>query len=102
MPHPDTGGDQPCCQGRCTQPNETKYWSLATALGPFGGKKHCGESCLNPKDYKLYHLFEKNLTESDSDTPCHDFGYTLYDSTPTHGFGPIKVTVDLYNRPKLE
>merc|ERR1712188_239502 len=75
---------------------EEKYWSIASGL--FGGE-HCGEACMNPKDYKLYHFFEKNLTKSDSDYPCRGFGYTVYDSTPTHGFGPVKMTLDLYDKP---
>ena len=33
-------------------------------------KKHCGECCMNPKDYKLYHFFERNLTKSAVDSPC--------------------------------
>ena len=33
----------------------------------------------------LYHIFEKNLTKADNDSPCADtFGYTKYDSTATH------------------
>merc|ERR1711968_93813 len=89
-------GDQPCCQGKCTKPGEEKYWSLARGLF----KKHCGECCMNPKEYKLYHFFEKNLTKSAVDSPCKSFGYSKYDSTVTHGFGPIKMTLDLYDLPE--
>jgi hypothetical protein len=88
--------DTPCCVGRCKEQGMEKYWSLAKGIF---GTKHCGESCMDPKDYDKYHFFEKNLTHSDSATPCHDFGYTKYDSTPTHGFGPIKMTLDLYDLP---
>jgi len=87
----------PCCQGKCKEPGMEKYWSIAKSLF---GTPHCGESCMNPKDYKLYHFFEANLTKSDVDSPCVSFGYTKYDSTPTHGFGPIKMTLDLYDLPK--
>eukprot|EP00658_Telonema_sp_P-2_P010090 TRINITY_DN137_c0_g1_i2.p1 TRINITY_DN137_c0_g1~~TRINITY_DN137_c0_g1_i2.p1 ORF type:complete len:161 (-),score=44.23 TRINITY_DN137_c0_g1_i2:214-696(-) len=89
-------GDEPCCQGPCKIPGQAKYWSLATGII---GTKHCGESCMDPKDYPLYHFFEKNLTKSDNMYPCKEFGYTKYDSTPTHGFGPVKMTLDLYDLP---
>merc|ERR1711959_717259 len=91
-----TLGDGKCCVGKCSVAGEEKYWSIASGIL---GKQHCGEACMKPSDYKLYHFFEKNLTKSDSDTPCSDFGFTVYDSTPTHGFGPVKMTLDLYNKP---
>ena len=87
---------EPCCVGACTVAGEEKYWSIAKSLF---GTEHCGECCLNPSKYNEYHLFEKNLTHSDSDSPCKGFGYTKYDSTPTHGFGPVKMTLDLYDLP---
>merc|ERR1711865_850150 len=90
-------GAPPCCQGKCTTTGQEKYWSIAKG---FLGGVHCGECCMSPKDYKLYHLFEKNLTHSDVDSPCDTFGYTKYDSTVTHGFGPVKMTLDLYDMPK--
>merc|ERR1719453_2266621 len=86
----------PCCQGACTTPGEEKYWSIASGIF---GTKHCGECCMKPSDYKLYHFFEKNLTKSASASPCSGFGYTKYDSTVTHGFGPVKMTLDLYDLP---
>merc|ERR1711934_969213 len=91
-----TGGDQPCCQGACQAKGQAKYWSIAEGIL---GVKHCGECCMDPKDYKLYHLFEKNLTKSAVDSPCESFGFTKYDSTVTHGFGPVKMTLDLYDKP---
>jgi hypothetical protein len=55
---------------------------------------------LNPKNYNLYHFFEKNLTLSPVASPCASlFGFTKYDSTVTHGFGPVSVTLDLYDLP---
>jgi len=54
---------------------------------------------MDPKKYKLYHFFEKNLTHSAVDSPCESFGFTKYDSTVTHGFGPVKMTLDLYDKP---
>jgi len=89
-------GDQPCCQGKCTTSGQEKYWSIAKGIL---GETHCGECCMDPKDYKLYHFFEKNLTKSDTDSPCKTFGFTKYDSTVTHGFGPVKMTLDLYDEP---
>ena len=86
----------PCCQGACKVPGEEKYWSLAKS---WFGTKHCGECCMDPKKYPLYHFFEKNLTKSMTDNPCSEFGYTKYDSTDTHGAGPIKMTLDLYDLP---
>jgi hypothetical protein len=88
----------PCCQGACKEPGMEKYWSIAKGIL---GQSHCGEACMDPKKYNLYHFFEKNLTKAENTvTPCHDFGYTVYDSTPTHGFGPVKMTLDLYDKPK--
>jgi len=89
---------EPCCQGACKVAGEEKYYSVAKSMS---GTKHCGECCMNPKSYNLYHLFEKNLTKADNDSPCSTtFGYTKYDSTATHGFGPVKMTLDLYDLPK--
>ena len=87
---------QSCCQGNCSKAGEQKYWSIAKSLF---GTKHCGECCMDPSKYRLYHLFEKNLTKSDVENPCNEFGYTKYDSTVTHGAGPIKMTLDLYDLP---
>ena len=88
---------QPCCQGACSKAGEEKYWSIAKSLF---GTKHCGECCMDPSKYSLYHFFEKNLTKATStNSPCHEFGYTKYDSTVTHGAGPIKMTLDLYDLP---
>jgi len=88
---------EPCCVGTCNATaGYEKYWSIASGIF---GDKHCGECCMKPSDYKLYHFFEKNLTKSESDFPCKGFGYTKYDSTVTHGFGPVKMTLDLYDEP---
>lgn len=87
---------EPCCQGKCTNAGEEKYWSIAKGIL---GQTHCGECCMDPSKYNLYHFFEKNLTKSQSDNPCKGFGFTKYDSTVTHGFGPVKMTLDLYDLP---
>ena len=56
-------GNEPCCQGACAVAGEEKYWSIAAGIL---GTKHCGECCMDPSKYKLYHFFEKNLTHSAS------------------------------------
>ena len=89
--------DGKCCVN-CTDPSTKKYFSIAhndkfTAL-------NCGEACMIPKDYWIYKVFEKNLTLAATNTPCADKNFTVYEETPTHGFGPIKVTFDMYAHPK--
>jgi hypothetical protein len=93
------GAEKPCCEGACKKTGEEKYYSIAKSLF---GTKHCGECCMDPSQYRLYHRFEKNLTKATSNSPCDDFGYTKYDSTVTHGFGPIKMTLDLYDLSSTE
>ena len=91
-----------CCF-ECTAP-KVKYYSVDH--GAFH-VAHCGESCIDPKDYKEYHLFEHNLTLATDDHPCSkqftpDGGfYSNYTGTETHGFpGILQVTVDMYSEPK--
>ena len=81
--------DSDMCCVTCSSPNE-KFYSIDTT------HNMCGEACMDPKDYWLYKIFEWGLEATDSNTPCHDHGYDVYDSTPTHGFGPITMTLDLY------
>ena len=84
----------PCCI-KCTEPLE-KYHSVDHTFN------HCGEACMNPKQYWLYKIFEPGLEKSRTNTPCADRNYTVYKNTPTHGFGPVKMTLDLYDpSPKL-
>lgn len=85
---------EPCCQGACKTAGQAKYYSISRSLF---GARHCGECCMDPKDYPTYHLFERNLTRATSSTPCAGFDFAKYDSTVTHGFGPIKMTLDLYD-----
>eukprot|EP00039_Didymoeca_costata_P025071 m.12228 g.12228 ORF g.12228 m.12228 type:complete len:635 (-) comp4620_c0_seq1:37-1941(-) len=79
-----------CCQ-TCTDPLK-KYFSIVPLLG------NCGESCIDPKDYKLYHFFEPNLTLATTPIPCARRGYTNYTHTETHHFGPIHVAVDFFKK----
>merc|ERR1711907_885472 len=78
----------PCCNGTCPEGTK-KFYSVDHGMGhqPF-----CGETCLDPKKYKLYHLFEKNLTKATEypTHPCmHQFDtkgghYSVYTKTVTH------------------
>lgn len=74
-----------CC---LTCDNTTKYYSIA---------EFCGESCIKESEYYLYKLFEHGLTKAETNTPCLDNGYAIYNNTVTHGFGPIKCDIDLYS-----
>ena len=77
-----------CCDS-CPSGTQ-KYYSI-----PLLSKDHCGESCINPDNYNKYHLLEPMLTKADTNTPCLDRGFT-YQDTEVHGFGPIKIDVDMY------
>ncbi len=83
-----------CCSS-CPTGTE-KYYSI-----PLFPKNRCGESCIDPKDYNKYHVFEPQLTKADTNTPCLDKGYTYY-TTEQHGFGPVKIGVDLYKMDQIE
>jgi hypothetical protein len=54
---------------------------------------------MDPKEFWLYKIFEPGLTIA-NDTTCGGLGYPTYDSTVTHGFGPVSMTLDLYNPSK--
>ena len=64
---------------------------------------YCAESCIDPKKFGEYHLFEKNLTKADTNDACaNQFSangekYTKYVYTDTHSVpGLLKVSVDFY------
>lgn len=82
--------DSPCCF-QC--PNNTlKYYSIDKRTDK------CGESCLQEKWYSLYKVFEPGLThDNHTSYPCYSYGYTIYDTTTSHGVWPIKIAVDLYD-----
>ena len=86
-------GDEPCCVDECTVDGEEKYYSIDT--------RHdlCGECCMKPEDYNLYHIFEKGLEKApDGDnSPCTTLGFPKYTETVTHGALNIKMTLDLYD-----
>jgi len=87
-------GAEKCCTD-CVAP-EVKYFSVDVPHG------FCGETCINPKKYFIFKLFEKNLTKAIDNTPCIEQftptggHYTNYTSTVTHGVPGLKVTLDLY------
>ena len=59
----------------------------------------CGESCMEPKDYWKYKIFEPGMHKADGndDTACAKQGYADYKETDTHGVpGLISMVVDMY------
>jgi len=85
--------DGPCCN-TCEEPLE-KYYSIDEI------HNECGECCMNPKYYKLYKVFEPNLKPANGTNDiCETLHYSTYSKTVTHGFGKIKMTLDLYNPDK--
>jgi len=83
-----------CCQ---TCPDgQQKYYSVDMKHG------HCGEACIDPSKFGIFHVFESNLTIADGSTgfsSCADLGWPKYTETVTHG-DPLKilqVTLDLYD-----
>ena len=84
----------PCCHA-CTAP-QVKYYSVDKTHGM------CGECCMDPKHYWIFKIFEPALAlDNSTNTPCADRQFTEYQYTPTHGAGPITMTLDLY-APKKE
>merc|ERR1711935_77233 len=83
-----------CCTD-CVAP-QVKYFSVDVPHG------FCGETCIRPRSYGLFHLFEKNLTRAADNNPCKEQftpnggHYTKYTSTVSHGGFGLKVTLDLY------
>ena len=72
---------------------EVKTYSIDTKAN------HCGVSCIKQDKFWLYHVFEKNLTDAKTNTPCEDHGYGNYWMTETHGFPHLlTVQVDFFNQ----
>lgn len=81
-----------CCVGKCSVDGEEKFYSIDDKTN------YCGEACMKPEDYDLYHKFEKNLLPANATvTPCADLNYHTYLDTVTHGFLTVKMTLDLYD-----
>jgi hypothetical protein len=75
-----------CCVS-CLSP-AIKYVSLRN--------DKCGESCLDPKDYQRIKIFEPTLVKAETNTPCADKQFTIYNGTVTHGIGTLKAILDMY------
>ena len=86
----DNTSNEKCCTA-CSKNNQVKYYSVVT------DNNRCGECCLNPKVFWLFKIFEKNLTLAEEKT-CASLGYPNYENTQTHGFFPVKVTLDMYTK----
>ena len=79
--------EEMCCEGEC-EGDLQKYYSIDTR------HNMCGECCMLDSDYDKYKLFEPGLTKANVSSPCLPLGYPTYDSTVTHGGGPIQMTLD--------
>jgi len=75
-----------CCTA-CTLP-AVKYVSIRN--------DKCGESCIDPKNYNKIRIFEPTLVLANSNTPCADAQYSIYNNTVTHGYGTLSATLDMY------
>ncbi len=84
--------EEMCCE-ECTVEGEIKYYSIDKLFN------RCGECCMNPDQYWIYHIFESGLTEAEVDHPCYELGYTEYEKTETHGAMGITMTLDKYKKP---
>ena len=83
--------NEPCCKS-CPDPTQKKFYSIDLQHG------HCGEICMDPKSFWIFKIFEWNLADANGiDNICEVNGYSIYSETVTHGVGPIKATLDLYN-----
>jgi hypothetical protein len=82
-------GDK-CCTS-CSLPL-IKYFSLSN--------HRCGEACLDPKDYVKYKIFEPGLTKAETNSPCPDRNYPVYNGTYTHEALGLKGTFDMYLHPQ--
>ncbi len=83
-----------CCD-TCPE-GKDKYYSI-----PLLSKDHCGESCIEPEHYKEYRILEPMLRKAETNSPCLDKGF-IYENTEQHGFGPVKIAVDLYKQKELQ
>ena len=84
--------DEMCCY-ECTVEGEIKYYSIDSLFN------RCGECCMDPDKYWIYHIFESGLTEAEVDHPCEELGYTEYEKTETHGAMGVTMTLDKYKKP---
>ena len=90
--------DEMCCD-ECTKEGEIKYYSIATGVIDKTYVR-CGECCMNPDKYWIYHIFESGLTEAEVPHPCYELGFTEYETTETHGAMGITMVLDKYKKPE--
>ena len=83
--------EEMCCE-TCTVEQTKKYYSIDTIFN------RCGECCIDPDKYCIYHIFEPGLKEATVDHPCYEEGYTVYEKTETHGAIGVTVTLDKYKK----
>ena len=88
--------ETPHFQGPCMDPTTAKYYSIEESV------QHCGETCIEPRKYKILKVFEAGLTAAiaeDDNYPCKSHGYDAYLNSPKHGIpGVISAQLDLYGR----
>lgn len=85
------GRDEPRCCETCPEGTD-KYYSIPN-------KRNCGESCIAPADYDKYHRLEPGLIMADSNTPCADNDYPVYDHTEDHGkHTAVEIAVDFFHK----
>ena len=84
--------EEMCCV-TCNDEKTKKYYSIDWIFN------RCGECCIDPDKYNIYHIFEPGLTEATVDHPCSEKGYSVYEKTETHGAMGITVTLDKYKKP---
>jgi hypothetical protein len=82
-----------CCE-TCTIEGTKKYYSIDYIFN------RCGECCIEPEKYWIYHIFEPGLKEATVENQCYEEGYTVYDVTETHGILGLTVTLDKYKKPE--
>lgn len=92
VPDLTSAEDAQCCE-TCTGKTQ-KYYSVDKLF------HRCGECCMDPSKYAIYKIFEPGLTKATTNSPCAALRYTKYDRTDTHGFGPVKMTIDFYAQEK--
>jgi len=83
--------DEPKCCETCPEGTD-KYYSIPN-------EDNCGESCIAPEDYNKYHKLEPGLLLAETNTPCPDHDYPVYDHTETHGkHTRFAIAVDFFHK----
>ena len=74
--HAESVTDQPCCKS-CVEPQEM-FWSIDKL------NNMCGQCCMDPKNYPIFHIFEANLTKATDNTPCAERKFPYYKVRAKH------------------